>query len=117
LGFRRSPTEAERENIRAKLTGRKLTEERKAAIAAGVRAIMTDERREAVANFHRGRKRPDGTGEAISAALTGRKRNPVSIAKMRASKTGSKASPATRAKMREAQRKAWLKRKAAPTGD
>jgi hypothetical protein len=61
LGNRRSPTEAERENIRAKLTGRKLTEEHKQAIADGMRAIMTDERRTAVASFHTGRKRSETT--------------------------------------------------------
>jgi hypothetical protein len=44
LGYRRYPTAAERENIRAKLTGRKLTEEHKQAIADGMRAITTDER-------------------------------------------------------------------------
>ncbi len=65
LGYRRSPTEAERENIRVKLTGRKLTEEHKQAIADGVRAIMTDERRMAVGAFHLGRKRSEGTKAAM----------------------------------------------------
>lgn len=76
LGISRRLTEPDKAAIRASLTGRTLTPEHKANIAAGNRAAMTAEKKLATSLFHNGRRKPDGTGDKISAALIGKPHGP-----------------------------------------
>lgn len=83
LGLSRRVSEMQKEAIRATLTGRILSEEHKADIAAGNRAAMTEEKKSATSLFQNGRKKPDGTGTKISASLLGRKHDSARVNKRR----------------------------------
>lgn len=96
------PTDEVRAKIAATLTGRKLSEQHKAAITAGV---------------PRGWNHTDEVKAQIAASKIGKKRAPFSDewrAKIGAANTGRKNSPEAIARMSQAKKESWARRKEKP---